>query len=494
MDRAPTDTRSIAADERGAIMVMGICLCCLLVAGLWYLAGLGDAMIYRERAQEAADATAFTSAAVHAKGMNLIVLLNIVMALILSIRVILKALLLVEIIAEVVFSLSCLNPFGGEVLCALAPEVGTAIEWTTTAINDTRQPINDALKGLSEAEKVVARVIPPAAIVASAAVGNKYTPWVQISAAAAQPALVTEGLPVVDGTAQKLCYEAGFAVGDMLKNILDKVGLSALGAGADWIGSRIGDMAKSDPAFFCELPGSSPPQNNSDLNDATSKACQNLAAEAADGGASDPDAQAAINQFGGNDNFDESKCEKGYKDQAGQKMAGAGGTTSAGEWSKMLPRKLKPSYGNGCPANESLGLAEGNSKKIGDAPKAVAIGYLGDPKSNPTMSVSSLVSPIAGVLPEAFTQSEFFYDCAGKWGAGACNADGEDAMWHFKWRPRLVLFDNSHELFKVIADALAVGYDVQMTADRLPAIANVNKALVGELEKASADQKHLFIH
>src|SRR5579871_5744799 len=89
-------TRDIVRDTRGAIMVMGLFLCVLVAAGLWYLSGLGEAIVYRERTQEAADAVAFTIAAAHAKGMNVLVLINLTMALILSIRVALKALLTVE--------------------------------------------------------------------------------------------------------------------------------------------------------------------------------------------------------------------------------------------------------------------------------------------------------------------------------------------------------------------------------------------------------------
>ena len=66
----------VASDERGAIMVLGIFMCTCLVGILWYLAGIGDAIIYRERMQEASDAVAFSAAVIHARGMNLIVLIN----------------------------------------------------------------------------------------------------------------------------------------------------------------------------------------------------------------------------------------------------------------------------------------------------------------------------------------------------------------------------------------------------------------------------------
>src|SRR5688500_18521132 len=67
----------VLKDERGAILVLGIFMCACMVGALWYLAGIGSAIIYRERMQEGVDAVAFSGAVLHARGMNLIVLLNL---------------------------------------------------------------------------------------------------------------------------------------------------------------------------------------------------------------------------------------------------------------------------------------------------------------------------------------------------------------------------------------------------------------------------------
>lgn len=67
-------------DNRGAIMVIGIFMACAMIALMWYMIGLGDALIWRDRSQEAADSMAFSSAAIHAHGMNIIAFLNIVMS------------------------------------------------------------------------------------------------------------------------------------------------------------------------------------------------------------------------------------------------------------------------------------------------------------------------------------------------------------------------------------------------------------------------------
>lgn len=68
-------------DDKGAIMVLGIFMACAMAGMMWMMVGLGDAVIWRDRTQEAADAMAFTSASVHARAMNLIAFMNLIMFL-----------------------------------------------------------------------------------------------------------------------------------------------------------------------------------------------------------------------------------------------------------------------------------------------------------------------------------------------------------------------------------------------------------------------------
>ncbi|HEY1954217.1 MAG TPA: hypothetical protein VGH28_01355 [Polyangiaceae bacterium] len=66
-------------DRRGAIMVIGVFFACMMIGWMWMLVGLGDAMIWRDRSQEAADAVTYSSAALQAQAMNLISFINILM-------------------------------------------------------------------------------------------------------------------------------------------------------------------------------------------------------------------------------------------------------------------------------------------------------------------------------------------------------------------------------------------------------------------------------
>jgi hypothetical protein len=71
----------LAGDNQGAIMVIGIFMACAMIGLMWEFIGLGDAMIWRDRSQEASDAVAFSSAAVQARAMNFIAFLNMIMLL-----------------------------------------------------------------------------------------------------------------------------------------------------------------------------------------------------------------------------------------------------------------------------------------------------------------------------------------------------------------------------------------------------------------------------
>lgn len=77
-ERART-LRDLAGDQRGAVMLTGLFMSCFLIGALWFVVGIGDTIVFRDKMQEAADVGAFSSAALHAKGMNFISLCNLVM-------------------------------------------------------------------------------------------------------------------------------------------------------------------------------------------------------------------------------------------------------------------------------------------------------------------------------------------------------------------------------------------------------------------------------
>jgi hypothetical protein len=76
LDQRPRS--GLASDQRGAVMLIGLLLALAVVGTLWCLIGIGDAILAREVSQEAVDSAAFTNAVIHARGMNFIAFINII--------------------------------------------------------------------------------------------------------------------------------------------------------------------------------------------------------------------------------------------------------------------------------------------------------------------------------------------------------------------------------------------------------------------------------
>ena len=76
----PRTSRGLVLDQRGATMVMGVFIAALLVGMIYYVWGIGDTIMHRERMQDAADTASFGAAVIHARGMNMLALINMIMA------------------------------------------------------------------------------------------------------------------------------------------------------------------------------------------------------------------------------------------------------------------------------------------------------------------------------------------------------------------------------------------------------------------------------
>lgn len=80
--------RQLHEDDRGAVMMTGLCMALFLIGGLWFLIGIGDTILFRDRMQEATDHAVFSSAALHAKGMNFISLMNMLLLALFTVHLI----------------------------------------------------------------------------------------------------------------------------------------------------------------------------------------------------------------------------------------------------------------------------------------------------------------------------------------------------------------------------------------------------------------------
>lgn len=485
-------------DDRGAIMVLGIFMCTAMVGAIWYLAGIGDAIIYRERLQETADAVAFTDAALHARGMHLIVLINIVMACILGIRVALK---IAQFILGVAAAAFTGLGFVFEPFWAAIPPCVEGIAKLQEIIDNTRTPIDKSLEALSHAQSAMGKVIPSAAMAGAYSVGSSYKPAVSGATVVRVP--LTEALPISEGSPEKLCKEAGRKVGEVFGVILSKVGLGGGGRVKDWLSSGAADLAKASPDYFCELgtKGNAPnvdamyqeaaterckhqPETEQRKYDAAEASWQKACAEhgvtcrgRGDDGEIlehgqqtgtpsreaqsrldilryDRDASArALKEYqtlvatGGFVNSCEAwavsdmKRRHAEQEEAAKKNAGSEG--SPGTSQNKTPKRVMDQWHNGAPAGQIVALAIGDASRLRPSSRLVRV-------ARNDAFASEDESPREAFVP-VLAQAEYFYDCVGPW--AACNGD-EEAMWHFRWRARLRRFNEPRPWLELVGTVI----------------------------------------
>ncbi len=562
----PTSERlDLVTDDRGAIMVMGIFMCSCLVGALWYLAGIGDAILYRERMQEAADAIAFSDAALHARGMNLIVMVNLIMAAILSVRVAVRVGKLACTVAAAIFAaLSFIQPQLG----LLAAPAAAAAQTLDTVDQASKPAIDGALQGLSLAEDGISTGTPPIAQSAAAAVGEHYRPAITGHAVfrVSDPFPVPlSGLPVEHARPAKLCNEAAALLSEVQTWMLGKASAGTLTPAAAVIGEIMQRLVALDTKYFCDLEGgSSAPSTATELVAGAQARCKDLGklesgeeehraqTEAAwlercselgvhcqsrdpqdnplpagiqIGQPRGPDvkknqleldrlrlerdesatsvtslAERKIRaQQGGVGQFGTAQCESWAMDDAtrrqtdheafGKQQGGGGGDATSKGTSGVAPMAVKD-LRNGSSEGQFIGGVLGDESRLRKDSRLVRIGAF-NAKQTPAQ-----VDPENARLP-AWAQAEMFFDCDGAWLSDRCNA-ADDAMWHFKWRPRLRRFNQPvDETLRTLATKLSFTpprRGPQAFADRLAQDAlapgsgfHSNQALRVDLAKSIGD-------
>ena len=217
---------SLFGDTRGAMMLMSLFLGLFLVGSLYYLLGIGDALIYRRTMQDGADAGAFAASVVAAKGMNLHALLNVVMAITAGILLVLRS---VEVLLEIL--LSILRGLAASIV--LAPKalpliaILTPVESTVQTIGDgVEQFVRIAHDALDVAHEAVQRGYPllaEARAVDVMAFQEAYRPpvvagFVAPLRGAALPR-GERGLPVEPIDVGVLCDRAANGLADRIRNV-----------------------------------------------------------------------------------------------------------------------------------------------------------------------------------------------------------------------------------------------------------------------------------
>jgi hypothetical protein len=157
-------TPDIIENTDGAIMIMGLFMAIMLVGFIYFMIGVGDTILFRERMQDTADAGVFAAAVVNARGMNYIALINCVMAAVLSVLVALKMIQFISASAMAIALVIALIPSpASPVGWAAITQLTRVVQATQKAFTKLQKPIYQILKVGNKAGKAVALSMPIAA-------------------------------------------------------------------------------------------------------------------------------------------------------------------------------------------------------------------------------------------------------------------------------------------------------------------------------------------
>jgi hypothetical protein len=271
-------------DRRGAVLLIAVFMSAFLVGVLWYIIGIGDAAIYRQYLQDGADAVAFGSAVYHARGMNIIALINLVMAAVLMVLVAFKIGQLLLAAANIASCLigAFLNP-----ICSLTT---AAQPKYASLVMKVENAVDKILRVLYQTSNAVAIGMPWVAEGKALSVAGHYKPTVDggfmlsislvpgsieqaLGGFVAKEAKATAeggtspssgetkkpvkgerwGLPVEDDEYANLCKKAGENVAHLVFLPFKFLpGFGALAGGVEkFTAGVVGSIVKFFPGYFC---------------------------------------------------------------------------------------------------------------------------------------------------------------------------------------------------------------------------------------------------
>ncbi len=390
--------RSLGDDRRGAVMVVAVFLASMLVAALWYLVGLGNAAIFRERVQDGADAAAFAGAVYHARGMNLIAMINLIMAAVLAILVALKIAYVLLSITYWISNAICHVPYG-QWACPIAAASGAAKNAVDQQIKTVSPIIEHTLKVLSKLQRGVAALLPWVAEEKAGTVAKLYKKPVEGAVFLSNslvPWGVREGLPVEEDDYSVLCDHAATVVGEFVM-----IPFSVFGVSTQWASGLVQNFVAIAPGYFCGDGGSA--SETKDTNTAAAKVYCDAMRK-----------QAKLNKT----SFDYDKCMQEQEKSAGA-IIDFSPTFSA---DAMNPKKVYGGAENGNPYFNLVSYAWGDLAMTEKGRKKIRLAAWGTKTPEPPASWGKV----------QLAAAEFYYDRAGSW-----SSIKDEAMWNLRWRARL---------------------------------------------------------
>lgn len=436
-------TPKLASDRRGMILVIAIPMGAVLVGMLWYLATVGDAVLYRERLQDAADATAFENAVLHARGMNAIAMMNMLMAMLLSVVVALRA-------AEIVLAAGLV--FFGVTAPALEAVVSMDLR-VSPRIGKAIGLMNKLEKGIAAATPVMSAVLSSGGNTsfyrqheaASATLSFSYALFpselddrsrvnprdrsqlllggggeggermgATLTGSGASRAMPS--LPVEDGSYDDLCKEAMTFGLRQIIGIGNRMGVpSSIMSPLDKFLGVFGDLLVGShvTSVFCLTgPGA--------VEAAMASACDD--SDLPDDAPADDDKNAtATSGKHGSDSRRTKESARAEVDECGRqaKRTGSGGSHDGVE----KPAQMWGRAQNGNVIMQTWALATNGAPRYQDSDERGMA--MASPQNRPDLQVNRMAS----------AQAEYYFACHGRW--SSCR---EDATWALGWTARMRRF------------------------------------------------------
>lgn len=468
------DFRSLRDDDGGAVMLVGLCMACFLIGALWFLIGIGDAIVFRDTMQEATDHAAFTSAALHAKGMNFIAAMNVILLAIVALHI------LLGVIHDVLL-----------VICIVGlPEslLGICETWWTArkVYTGYAKVMKKAAKAIAWAEKGAAYGYPYVAFAKGRRIGNEYgehsarqrsinmiplstslvpgnvlvSPVNTVFRTSIAPEDKKAGLPVTPKPMNELCkklaqvgidkvlslsgYGSGFPGKDKFEDLVGGAlhlrYCNGLGLGGSGIKAKLLKLLDKIPGTGgdsgSEDDGKDDPWKKEDEQDGIGTQAYGAATGSIDPG------------------FDVFWGKRGP-------LVPWSGTANGNPWQQVWAINVRPSFSDG--SEHAVAIAAG---KLG-------VGQTASPSSY-------------------YAQAEFYFDCTQTWDHGSCNGD-DNAGYALKWRARMRRFDNrwlgfGESLSRSIGSATQAidgfSQSVRPVLDQLGSLGDGIDSVVGAVEHA----------
>jgi hypothetical protein len=178
---------------------MGVFLSMLAVGMLYYLAGVGEALTYRERMLDGSDAMAFGGAVLHARAMNVLVLLNQTIASVFAVAVAAKAASILVVAAGIAAASEC--PTSPSACAAAACLFLTAMPQSCASAGERADIAAEVAGTASSAADAMLSATRLAAAASGREIAAHYSPPV------AEGTIVAAAAPVVPESPPRVCDE-----------------------------------------------------------------------------------------------------------------------------------------------------------------------------------------------------------------------------------------------------------------------------------------------